>query len=140
MINVRGIFTQDKRFCSGNDLCNLEFESIKDFKTWVHNNISTIGDDYPRETNYNNCKAIEGYLLADSEYNKSHTHGNAHIAIYLITEKEYEESLGSKVEVCKEILYSNGKHTDGHEHLGNKFKEILDEINKKADRSEFNFV
>ena len=130
MINIRGIFRQDKRYCNENDICNINFNSVEEFKDWVHENCYYVADKYIREYKGLKEDSLEGFLCSDSEYNKCHIRGNACVVIFLITEELAENR----------ILYSNGNHTDGHKHLSEKMKEILDEINKNSDRSKFNFA
>ena len=148
MINIRGIFRQDKRYCYENDICDINFNSVEEFKDWVHKNCYSVSDKYIRE--YKGLKEdyLLGFLGADSKYNKCHVRGNATVDIFIVTEEtyecgdsgEYEYECDRNTPKVSKILYSNGNLTDGHKHLGERMKEILGEINKNIDRSKFNFA
>ena len=148
MINIRGIFRQDKRYCYENDICDINFNSVEEFKDWVHKNCYSVADKYIREYNGLKEDSLLGFLCDTSEYNKCHVKGNATVDIFIVTEETYkggnsgeceDEYDRNTIEVNR-ILYSNGNLTDGHKHLGERMKEILDEINKNSDRSKFNFA
>lgn len=157
MIKVRGIFKQDRRFCDNNTICNLEFNSVDEFKKWVHENCYvTIKDSYiylSKEFG-KTPEVICGYLCEDSDVNLSHRKGNAKVEIYIITltinvrnpkaitnEEDDEELTEEFPFIEKEIiLYSNGMKTDGNKHFGDKIEKILEEVNKNDDRSKFNFA
>ena len=98
---------------------------------WKKFNINDIKErNYKLDISWLKDDSLEGFLCSDSEYNKCHIRGNACVVIFLITEELAENR----------ILYSNGNHTDGHKHLSERMKDILDEINKNSDRSKFNFA
>ena len=159
-IKIHGIFRQDRRFCDKNEICDITFKDVYEFKKWVHENCNAVSDKYIYiDKEYGKIpESICGFLCEDSEYSISHRRGYAKVEIYIITETITETINGNPKAITNDdddedinedefpyiekevIIYSNGMKTDGNKHFGDKIEKILEEVNKNGDRSKFNFA
>lgn len=130
MIKIQGKFYHDDYTVRNCELC---FDSIKEFKSWVYDNCKrgstkynqgyiTLyyqGDD-PTDEVYQ----FELLLQDSSRYNPFH--GCCNLWIY-------------NIELNGKIIMSTGHRTDGIKFFREKALEIHNELNAPAQHSDFNF-
>ena len=125
-----------------NDLCIkpcfIEFRDVQSLRNWTHENCykEVLGKtEYPYVGRYYNGSQ---FVLGETKFYELRWNIRAESDINPFMGRD----CGMWIWYASEngvIIYSSGRYTDGVKHTGKRIVEILDEIERKATETEFNF-